>query len=687
MNSVSRSAVFICGVCLILGMALVAGWWLGKALPSERSWMLDDLRALDSSDTLAPASDLTAVYTRPAGSRCEIRLDFLDLPIRPEYHLRLVLEKRQIELSSNSTLPDDISITYDPLIEAITLSLGQCPSTIPAPLTIQSFSPGSTAPADEISLYYGGWPLNTEIRARVQFAFYNTFDPVAIPIQALRRWDGAHSGPRGERHGLKYLLNAAEQYQIPLTLLDLKAPANLSALETTGGMAQIRRMEQNGLLELPLVLMGEPMDVSLALSRSAAGKFNLYPGYSLHNAFSPYPLPLFRFTDNPADGYLIGQFQWLPSDAETTIPPLLVATVNPDDNGLPLNVRRALLTSALLPRLPNGPLRIQNDQPIRLDTVLLGGDFQKTTWGTPEYVNPAFAYLSARPYIQFVHILELSSANTHDPELQLNPIAQSAAEMRFALNSPTSDQKLTALRQNYAGLVDQLSAAAEWAEAPTAHAECKDLCILASDEFYAVLDSRGGTLVFFFAGSEQVIGPSAQFFVGLSDQSLWDLSKGWGADPAQVMGAFADADEPFRLYQPVVLDSKTIRLIAFNGQVKTYRLTASGLEVQLSGPIETKIPLTLSPQSRFETGWAGRYQLQQGADWLLWGLAFGPQVRIQAMGGGVLTGISFLDALPLLVSPENPNSEVPAGAYLPFPLAIGRFSSPGAANISITVKR
>ena len=278
----------------------------------------------------------------------------------------------------------------------------------------------------------------------------------------------------------------------------------------------------------------------------------------------------------------------------------------------------------------------------------------------------------------------MATANLSSYEPERVP---SAAEMRFALNFPTSDQKLTALRQNYAGLIDQLSAAADWAAAPTVRAECKDFCILASDEFYAVLDPRGGTLVFFFAGSDQIIGPTAQFFVGLSDQSVWDLSKGLGADPAQIMGAFADADEPFRAYQPEVLDAKTIRFTSANGQVKTYRLTSSGLEVQFSGPVETKIPLVVSPQSRFEPGWDGRYQLEQGAGWLAWGLAFGPMVRIQATGGGVLNGTSFLDALPLLASSENPNAEVPPGAYLPLPMAVGRFSSPGAAAIRIIVNR
>ena len=38
--------------------------------------------------------------------------------------------------------------------------------------------------------------------AYLLLAFWDTL-PASTPIQLLRRWDGAHTGPYGQRHGLK----------------------------------------------------------------------------------------------------------------------------------------------------------------------------------------------------------------------------------------------------------------------------------------------------------------------------------------------------------------------------------------------------------------------------------------------------------------------------------------------------
>ena len=45
--------------------------------------------------------------------------------------------------------------------------------------------------------------------------FWNTL-PSATPAQTLRRWDGAHTGPMGGKHGLSVLLQAAASQGVPL---------------------------------------------------------------------------------------------------------------------------------------------------------------------------------------------------------------------------------------------------------------------------------------------------------------------------------------------------------------------------------------------------------------------------------------------------------------------------------------
>ncbi len=47
-------------------------------------------------------------------------------------------------------------------------------------------------------------------------AFWNTL-PASTPAQVLRRWDGAHTGPVGSRHGLRYLIESIDEFHLPVT--------------------------------------------------------------------------------------------------------------------------------------------------------------------------------------------------------------------------------------------------------------------------------------------------------------------------------------------------------------------------------------------------------------------------------------------------------------------------------------
>lgn len=560
--------------------------WIGGFVPATSPWTLEHVRLLDDSFALEPASDITAILTRPAGTRCEIRLDFLDLSDPPQYDFTILLGGRVAVFLSDSTPPKDARLEVDPVTDIITVSLANCAPSAGTPLVVETA-------AERLVTTFGARPTLQPVT--VQFAFTNTFAPAATPIQALRRWDGAHSGPRGERHGLHGLLDAAEKHQIPLTLFDLQSPVLLSAIDAVGGTRQLRRMEKNGLLELPGSITPPALTLDFEISRS----------------------------------------------------------------GIPLEARRTLLTA--------------------VSPLTLGGDFARSTWGTYEYAEPSFSWLAARPYL-----VVFSDPPTGTPDmptgLPVDSILASAREMESMLANADPE-----LAQNYTGLVAVMETAAAWSENPAPVAKCKDLCILASDKFYAVLNPLGGRLVFFFAGRHQIIGPTAQFFIGLSDRSQWDLSKGEGADPGQIMGAFSDADDAFRPYTAEITEN-AIRFVSADGREKSYRLTENGLDVTLSGPFETKIPFALAPQTRFMPGWAGKYRLEQLVDGIRSGVAGGPRVRIQASAGSVRAADSFLDAIPSLASPENPNMELSPGFFLPFPITVVHLTAPEGAQISITVR-
>ena len=63
----------------------------GRILPATGQYA--DLRLLDPlDDTPTPSTDILAVYTRTIGSDLEIRVDLLDLPLTPDYHLQILLD-------------------------------------------------------------------------------------------------------------------------------------------------------------------------------------------------------------------------------------------------------------------------------------------------------------------------------------------------------------------------------------------------------------------------------------------------------------------------------------------------------------------------------------------------------------------------------------------------------------------
>ncbi len=571
--------------------------WIGRFIPATQPWTLEHLRLLDDSFALEPASDISAVFARPAGTRCEIRIDFLDLPDPPQYHFAITLAGQNLVFSSDSPPPHDARLTVDTVTDIITLSLARCRPQADTPLIVETA-------AETLKTTFGA-PVAIE-PLPLQFIFTNPLHPAATPIQAWRRWDGAHTGPRGERHGLRGLLDAAEKHQILLTLYNATTPIALSAIDAVGGTTQLRRMEAAGLLALP-------------------------PG------------------NPPTDSFL--QFEL-------------------NRNGLTLNARQSLLSSVSSPLRFSASSVVPSASPFHplANPLLVGGDLQRSPWGTYEYAEPSFAWLKARPYFSMVRP-DLLVVSTEKPYNSID-----AAREMLSQSDP-------ALAQNYAWLVPVLEEAALWSENPAPVAKCKDLCMLASDKFYAALNPRGGRLVFFFTRAEQIIGPTAQFFIGLSDRSQWDLSKGERADPAQIMGAFGDADDAFRPYQPEITGN-ALRFVSADGREKTYRLTENGLEATFSPPIESQIPLALAPQTRFTPGWAEKYRLQRLPEGVLLEVADGPMVRIQVSAGQVRAVDSFLDAIPFIASPENPNLELAPGFFLPFPLTVVHFS---AAEVSMTV--
>jgi len=681
--------------------------------PIRWAWTYADLRLLDPLDkTPTPSTDILAVYERTISSDLEIRIDLLDIPVTPDYDLRLHLTNPGVDL--NVFIPAfgqpvitpaqagiRARVVRDPWLDTVTVRLNR--RDIPQPFTLQvsSFIPGSSAPADETA------PVRSDAlpplsRAPLLLAFWDTFQ-VTTPAQTLRRWDGAHSGPFGERHGLSHIIEGTAQDHIPVVLLDLKTPAGLAALNLLGVLPQIQTLSNQGLLVLPDVAYAEPARVSLAFSRRAAAGFGLPASQFVYSASadlqSTYPAQFVSLADathlSRSTGSRLIPLP-APADSQATI------------DGPSLDVRRRLVTAAF------------SADPSRL--VVLGGDLPLSSWGNHDMAAPTFAWLAAHPWIHPLNGQDLLTFPL-GPEQNLpaggggisapveastslllenlnsapdNPLTASAWQTWFMLTAPTGDKGLRALRLNYFGQVGEMLAAARWANSPSVGSSCSydlnsdgsPVCILSSRNLYAVLDPRGGRLSDLFyldaKGPHQLVGPSSQFTVGLSDPSDWHPDLGEAADPTVISGAFNDGTDLWQVHARVNPAALTFTSPDDLHQ-KTYTLSENGIAVtyQGFGPISVSIPLTVDPQAFYFS--PGEYQSSPTPGGWTWGLA--SSIRVEVHSNAALSAQNFTDSQSFLSGPENPDQAYPGGHYLPFPLSVITVQGITDFSVQITVVR
>jgi hypothetical protein len=261
------------------------------------------------------------------------------------------------------------------------------------------------------------------------------------------------------------------------------------------------------------------------------------------------------------------------------------------------------------------------------------------------------------------------------------PVADAAWQAFLALfyAAYPNPPELPALRAQYAGQVGVLLSAARWAASPLPVADCTqdpDLdgqpeCVLASEQVYALFETGPGALTYAFAlsksGVHQIIGPSSQFASGTSDPETWDLLAGLAADPAVYPGAFFDNRGP---YQAALGRGRLIFTSGDSGYTKLFTLLPGGIrvEIQTHSPLTIQVPLALDPWVRFSPGWADRYSGQLNGNTWTWKLAGGPQVLVTSSAR--LSPFSFIDSRDRMDRVEDPNSEPPAGHFLPFPLSL-----------------
>ncbi len=453
-----------------------------QPMPPSPPWVYADLRVLGSGDIRPASHDLVALYARSLQDELQIRLDLLDFAPTLDFDLYLALDTspggtQRLPLQPQADLSWDILITIpaggrllasdaggkpianlglrverDPFLDTIVVSMDQpALHTSQVGLKVEAFL--TPAGSGQIASRLG--PVNISASppppAHALLAFWNTFQAVT-PALTLRRWNGAHTGPTGERHGLRSVLAAANETSSSLVLLDLKTLPSLSAVDYAGGLPLIRSMVQRGLLELPDVLpisagpSSAPftpppaaLTYSVNESRQAAQDFRLPASQILYTPrfpsglaiSSPSDLQKYKlvFTTDPKSSpqvpYLVANLncqrwqnlhvvtlaasvsQSLSSGVDTSLLPIQQVS----SSGPTIELRQALLENALQAARAGSNFAPCTGTPL----ILLGGDLSQSLWGNPEAARNTLIYLKAHPWIQEVHASDLLITNLTRP--------------------------------------------------------------------------------------------------------------------------------------------------------------------------------------------------------------------------------------------------------------------------------
>lgn len=714
-----RAAVFL----ILLFLALSACQPTGLTAPktSTAPWQVADLRLLDPLDSTDPQADLMAAYARLTTADLEIRLDLLEFDPLAASEFVFELDfgpgqswviraqaQGQVSLDAGGT-PTRLQprLAGDEEQDTVTLRMNRdyLPGLARLQVHVQAWS--NQQLQDELPSFalHGQTPA----RAPLLLTFWDAL-PAATPAQALRRWDGAHTGPYGQRHGLAVLLQAAQQAGgLPLALLDLKTPESLSALNLLQPSGQTQAQESRAELTLPLAAWGDPAAAATALaySRQAAVNLGFQASRWIYGAVSPedaagYAAAFARLDDTRHLADLDG-LRLIPLADEA-------ASAGVSPQGLSRSLQASLLQAAL--------------SPDPADLVSLGGSLPSSPWADSTIAYPVFTWLAGHPWVQVLAANDL--LQLQPTRLQQFPCANllcqpddspndaRRAEVRQQLSeipagswrdeawltylSLTRATDNPTLRQMQDAALEQVAyytVAAQWSQNPVAQADCSlDLdqdqqseCVLSSETWLGILELDGGRLAFAAArvGQETLplIGSSSQRSLGLGEPAEWQPERGLAADPQVIPGAFADETYPWVTYQAEVNGTEIRLTNPQSDLVKTFRVNGGTFQVDSSPSMAMRIPIMAAPGGQLARGWQPLLT-RQGPDGITIQVSEQYLLQFSAQKPGLLS--SFDSAASLSVR-EDPNTGYPAGHYLPFPLILVQAQTPLTLTITPGILR
>ncbi len=597
-------------ICFFLLFTISCSNQAPQARQETNTWNYSDLRAIDPSDTITPNNDIIAFYSRLQNNNLQIRIDFLDQTIDQDPFLLLLFNNGwegnsqlpfeivpQVNWNYLLMIPSDghiilknqkdeqvdspkISIIRDPDLGAIIINIDKSAiSGLSAKTEVELFSvDNSLSEIDHLN------PIRLSTsppsRGKVLLSFWDSFKD-NTPAQALRSWDGAHTGPFSSRHGLVSLVESIEITGIPVFLFDISNTKTWSIFDYMGIEKRLQALIDQGKV------------------------------------------------------IVVDQGRKLPSDLSTLDDTTENSFVNDLSGEIPsIAVRRALLATTQNPK----------------KTLFLGGDFKYSAWGNYSTAIQMLSYIKNHPWLEPVNDRSLIETQVNlatekrdplmdDIEAEIrnapeNKIRTVAEQLLSSLTEPGT-QLESDLKRVYIGQIGHVLAISNWSANRHAISDCSHNldwdneleCLLASDNLAVVIDLQGGYISYAFsfqAGEyHQIIGPSYQLAVGLSDPMSWKLDLGISADPSVIPGAFSGVNNKWGKYAVTEVGPDTIT-IQKEDQIseKEFRITNDSIYFQYKGYLGEKlaIPLILDPWIMETQGWGNQYTNMLLSQRWLWGI-------------------------------------------------------------------
>lgn len=740
-------------------------------------WTYKDLKSIEPVNASDPSADIIATYARMDSKFVNIRIDFLDQNYSfPEYNILIGFNTKEggekrlpvnqdsvfewdylltisnnaqirfIDSKGNPVSNGAVSVYRNPIYDSLEISINKnlFNKTYFKIIKKTSFEfqvittvSNSTQIIDSTkSIAFKAKPPPP---AQVLFAFWDTF-PAYTPALTLRRWDGAHTGPKGSRHGLYNLLRTAQSTQVPLVLLDLINPYSLSALDFAGHLNLIDEFQQQKILYLSDSLPNNDFS-PIPLSEKLVNRW-LQQEHTVQQEFSHFPSSPLLYS--PSGQIPVGEHYKLiftnrdSSDSiKTSFQPVGIHYLH-KTRMVPLNfgdpVKASQTATSMGPSidLKKSLIQFASDNSIKTKDrnnlfFVLGGSLPMSNWGEPQSARATFNYLNHHPWVKIISPEDISHfsiaarmktktfestplENLATTELSIdlnnalasmpeNSISLAAWQMYQSLFNPVYPytEALSSLRENYIGQVWELIAASDWASNPKSINDCsKDIdfdnnseCILASENVFLIIEPESGIITFAFVINSnknikdihQIIGTSSQLITGLSDPSFWQLNKGIESDPLVIPGAFYDIDTSY------ISRIKQQEIILTSMDEKTeisIQLLPKGFKVKIDSKTPSSnqytTPIVIDPWHRFSNNWGDNYKIKDHLKYAVFSIDSICNLKISS--SEALKISSFQTGKDYFHNSENPNFDYPSGYTLPYPLTV--ISSASSQQLQIS---